>query len=225
MDRIRLREKVIELRRKGRTYLEIQKSLRTSIPKSTLSYWCRDVKLPKEYQERINKIISNKAQKGRAIALIVNKVKRERYLKSLFDRNKYLDKFLTNQDIAKIALAMLYLGEGAKWRSHRGLQLGSSDPEIIKIYVRLLERCYDIKKEKLRARISYRADQNIEELTNFWSGIIGISKNHFYKTKPDPRTKGRKTKKENYKGVCVINYAGTEIQLELDIIARKFLKA
>jgi hypothetical protein len=180
--------------------------------------------LPADYEKRIQKIITDKSQKGRAIALLVNKSKREKYLESLVTRNKYLGRLLRNQDIAKIALAMLYLGDGAKWKSHRGLQFGSTDPDIIKIYLRLLKRCYGIEKEKLRARISYRSDQNIEKLTNFWSRITGISKNHFYKTKPDPRTKGRKTRKKDYKGVCVIYCAGTEIQLELDIIARMFLE-
>ncbi|MCH7604568.1 hypothetical protein IID24_01040 [Patescibacteria group bacterium] len=154
----------------------------------------------------------------------MNKRKREEYLKSLADRNKYLASLLRNREVAKIALALLYVGEGAKWRSHRGLHLGSSDPDIVAIYLKLLERCYGISKERLRARIIHRADQNIDSLTKYWSSLTGMPRKHFYKTKPDPRTIGKKTTKKDYRGVCVISGGGTEVQLELDIIAGMFLK-
>lgn len=224
MDRTFLKEKVIKLRKRGKIYSEIQKNLRVTIPESTLSYWCRDVELPKEYQERIKKIILRNAEKGRAIAVVANRVKREKYLKSLANRNRNLTLLLKNRDVAKIALAMLYLGEGGKWKSHRGLLLGSSDPEIISIYIKLLQKCYNIGSEKMRARILFRADQNLNSLLMFWSRVTGIPKHHFYKTKPDARTIGKKTKKKDYRGVCVITCGGTEIQLELDIIAKMFLK-
>lgn len=224
MSKLELKRKAIKLRQQGKTYLEIQKILKKRIPKSTLSCWCTNIKLPKEYQDRIQRIVLNNAEKGRGIALVVNRVKREKYLKSIIDRNKYFATALKDKDIAKIALAMLYLGEGAKWKSHRGLLLGSSDPDIVKIYIKLLQKCYNISKTKMRAKVLYRFDQNIDFLITFWSHIIGIPKHHFYNTKPDPRTIGKETKKKDYRGVCVITCGGTEIQLELDIIARMFIQ-
>ena len=129
-----------------------------------------------------------------------------------------------SRDVAKIALAMLYLGEGAKRRSHRGLMLGSSDPLIATLYIALLERCYDIRKANLKCRISYRADQNIDALENYWSHITGIPRKNFYKTIPDPRTSGKKTIKHNYHGVCVITCRGTDVQLELEQITHLLKK-
>jgi len=64
MDKIELRKKAIILRKQGRTYSEIQTKLKKSIPKSTLSYWCKDVILPEKYQTRIQKIVLNNAKKG-----------------------------------------------------------------------------------------------------------------------------------------------------------------
>lgn len=51
-----LREKVQNLRKQGKTYSEIQKALKIPIPKSTLSFWCRHVNLPKGYYEKIRKL-------------------------------------------------------------------------------------------------------------------------------------------------------------------------
>ncbi|MBL7156219.1 MAG: hypothetical protein ISS87_01310 [Candidatus Pacebacteria bacterium] len=120
----------------------------------------------------------------------------------------------------KIALAILYLGEGEKWKGRGRLCLGSSDPDIIKLYLKSLRTCYDINEKKLRCRVGYRADQNINELQKFWSKITKIPASQFYQTRIDPRTKGKKSIKRDYKGVCVIYYGSAEIQLELAIIAK-----
>jgi hypothetical protein len=71
----------------------------------------------------------------------------------------------------------------------------------------------------LKCRISYRADQDLNELQKFWASITGINIDKFYKTKPDPRTVGKPTRKSDYKGVCAIYCAGSRIQLELQVIA------
>ena len=224
MVKTELKEKVIKLRKQGKTYLEIQKILKTSIPKSTLSYWCSDIPLPLNFQRRIRDYNKFNLNKARTIALGVIKTKRERYLKDLEDRNLYLLKKL-DKDVLKIALSMLYFGEGTKWKSHSGLFLGNSDPNLIKLYLKLLKSCYKINTDRLRCRISYRADQNINELQEFWSKITKIPLTHFYKTKPDPRTVGKKTRKKDYKGVCVILCTkATEIQLELETIAKLIVK-
>lgn len=218
-----LKPKAVRLRKAGKTYGEIKKILGEPISKSTLSHWLRDLVLTETQQKKLERKVALKIKKSQVKAWAVSKKKRKEYLQSLVTRNKYLLPLIRQQDIARIALAMLYLGEGAKWPSHPGLHLGSSDPEIIRIYIKLLWKCYGVSGEDLRARISYRADQNLSKLTAFWSRITNIPKNHFYKTKSDPRTIGKKTIKKSYKGVCQITCAGTEIQLQLDIIARMFL--
>lgn len=157
------------------------------------------------------------------MAVASNRAKRREYLKTLAEKNRHLRAKLVDKDVSKLALATLYLGEGAKWKSTRGLALGNSDPDIVKIYIQLLEQCYGINRNDLKARITYRADQDIEKLIEYWSNISGIPRNNFYETKPDPRTKGSRTRKKDYMGVCTVIGGGTEIQLELDIIARMFL--
>ena len=218
-----LRKQVRKLRSKGKTYTEIQQVLGVSISKSTLSDWCRDVILPDWYANKIKDINCKSFMKAQTMAWASMKRKRELFLDQVRQEAKHVIEKL-NLESLKIILAMLYLGEGAKWKGHSGLLLGSSDPIIILLYISLLEECYKIKKDRLKCRISYRADQNIHELETYWSNITGISKENFYKTKPDPRTIGKKTKKSDYKGVCVITCAGSHIQLELEEIAKLLLE-
>jgi len=213
-----LKEKVIKLRKQGRTYSEIRKKLKISIPKSTLSYWCKDVKLPEEYQEKIRHIVLKNAEKGRAIALIVNRIKREKYIKEVKDRVKHLSDKLKEKDTAKIALAMLYLGEGSK-KQRGSLMFGNSDPFVVSLFLCLLRYCYRIDESKFRCTLQCRADQNIEKLQNFWSKITKISLSQFYKARIDPRTIGRPSKNLNYKGVCRIDYFSADLFIELKQIA------
>lgn len=215
MNRLDIREKATRLRKKGKTYLEIQKSLKVAIPKSTLSGWCSKVKLPKEYQDRIRKIVLNNAEKGREIALVINRVKREKYLKSIIDRNKHLAKVLKNKDIAKIALAILYLGEGAKDYKRGSVMFGNADPFIISLFLYLLRYCFNINEDKFRCTLQCRADQDIKTLEKFWSRVAKIPLSQFYKARIDPRTIGKPSKKLDYKGVCKIDYFSAEIFIEL----------
>lgn len=216
-----IRERVKSLRGKGYTYKEIIEEIGTNIPKGTISHWCKNVKLPKFYARKVERLNKKNMAKGRQIALSSLREKQKQFFENVEIKNKFLvEKFHEDDDIKKIVLSILYLGEGSKWKTHRGLMLGSSDSNIINLYIKLLNRVYLIPTSNLRARISYRADQDIRKLTAYWSRIAGLSKKQFYKTKPDPRTIGKATKNKDYKGVCVISCAGTKIQLELEIISR-----
>jgi|SRR3989344_798236 len=223
MNRIRLRKKAIELRRQGKTYLEIKKSLKTVIPKSTLSYWCRSIVLPLGYQRRIHDYNKFNLIKARNIALLVNRQRRKKYLNSIANRNKHLAKTIKDRNVAKIALSMLYLGEGSKSPSRGSLMFGNSDSFIISLFLHFLRYCYDINESKFRCTLQCRADQNISKLEKFWSKATKIPLSQFYKARIDPRTIGKPSKKLDYKGVCRIDYFSSEIFIELNQIARIIL--
>lgn len=220
---ISLKEKVIKLRKKGKTFFEIRKLLRKEIPKSTISYWCRDIKLSREKKRRIDKIILKNAHKNRKKALKVIKDKRQRYLKSIYDNNSNINKLFEHSEISRLSLALLYLTEGSK--SVKGqLMFGNSNPNIIKLFLKLLRKCYDVKENMFRCTLQCRADQNINGLEEFWSKTTKIPLNLFYKARIDPRSIKSKTKKKDYKGVCRINHFSGHIRNELDIIANIIYK-
>jgi len=219
MNRLRLKEKVIKLRKQGKIYKEILKILKINIPKSTLSYWCHNLPLPFGYQRKIQEYNKFNLNKARQLALIVNREKRKNYLQSIIIHNQHLVTVLKNQNIAKIALVMLYLGEGSKTRKG-SLIFGNSDPLIIGLFLRLLRRCYRIDERKFRCTLQCRADQNIKKLEKYWSQITRIPYSQFYRARVDPRTVGKPSKNLNYKGVCRIDYFSADIFNELKIIAQ-----
>jgi len=219
VDKISLRDQVISLRKKGKTYSEIRKKIKKEIPKSTLSYWCKNIYLSPLQQERINKCIKVNIEKGRMLAILANRKKRERYLNSVRDRIKDLKKIILDKNVAKIALAMLYLGEGTK-SSNGSLTFGNSSPEIINLFLRLLRFCYKINESKFRCTLQCRADQNIKVLEKFWSAITEIPIKQFYKARVDQRTIGKPSKNTEYKGVCRIDYFSADLYTELTEIAK-----
>lgn len=223
MKSIELKKQVCLLRAEGKTYSEIKSILNVNLPKSTLSDWCQDVELPVWYDNKIKELNNTSLSKAQKMALISNKNRRESYLKTVEGQALKVASSLDMENL-KIILATLYLGEGAKWKGHSGLMLGSSDPDIILLYIELLGRCYDIKPVELKCRISYRADQDILKLESFWSKITCIPLKNFYKTKPDPRTIGKETQNKEYRGVCVLTCKGVNIQLELEQIMKILIR-
>ncbi|MDZ4227867.1 MAG: hypothetical protein U1E54_01340 [Candidatus Levybacteria bacterium] len=214
-------QKAHDLRALGKTYGEIRQSLKFPIPKSTLSEWCKNVKLPANYAKRIADLNLNNLNKGRLIAHEINKIKREEFFKEIKQKNLPISLSVKNLEAAKIALAMLCLGEARKYTPKGGtFSLGSSDPRIIVIFLELLKICFNFNLEKARCTVQCRADQNTDVLEKFWISVTDIPKRLFYHARIDPRTIGRPTKKKNYKGVLKIDYFDTKVHLELESLAQ-----
>ncbi|MFA6416479.1 MAG: hypothetical protein WCW56_03280 [Candidatus Paceibacterota bacterium] len=215
-----LKPEVISLRTQGKSYGEIRKVLNVDIPQSTLSCWCKNILLSRAQQSRIKVLVAQGSKKARATALVVNRARREAYLRAVKNRVLYLSKKLEDRDVAKIALAMLYLGEGSK----RGgaIMFGNSDQAVIKLFLKLLRYCYNIDESKFRCTVQCRSDQNVEELEIFWSKFTNISRDLFYRPQIDKRTIGSVTKKVDYRGVCRIDYFSADIFIELMQVIKVF---
>lgn len=213
-----LKSEAISLRKQGKMYSEIQEILNEKVPKSTLSLWFKEVKFSKAQNEVLKRRIENKLIESRKIAHKIIRERRNEYLKQVEARVSHLKNVIKNKDTAKIALAMLYLGEGSKNRNG-SMTIGNSDPRIIGLFINLMKKCYEIDSRKFRCTLQCRADQNIKELEKFWSDTTGIPLSQFYEAKIDPRTIGKKSKNENYKGVCRIDYFSADLYNELTKIA------
>jgi len=215
-----LKIKAIQLRKKGKTYSEIETMTGVAIPKSTLASWCKDIQTPDGYKSKIRQLNLKNLKKARQLAILANKKKQEKLFKALLAKNQFLVKYL-DKNVCKLLLSILYLGEGAKYKGTRSLRLGSSSAMIIRLYLKLLTKCFSVSKEKFRVTIQCRADQDIKNLEKFWGLVTNISRSQFYKTRIDKRTIGKKTLKRGYKGVCVIDYFDTKIQLEIELLAKQ----
>ncbi|MFZ2152983.1 MAG: hypothetical protein WAV41_02900 [Microgenomates group bacterium] len=215
-----LKDRAKLLRKEGHTYSQINSILDTSVPKSTLSSWLKDIPLSKKAVSKIQKINNDNLIKARKSAINGNYLKQQKYLESINFKNKPVALHITNFDTGMIALSMLCLGEASKAKSkHRSFSLGSSDPRIIIIFLKLLKRFSNFDITKIRCTVQCRADQNTKTLERYWQKVTQIPFDQFYSTRIDQRTINKPTKNTEYKGVLVIDYYNRNTQLILESLA------
>ncbi len=168
----------IELRKGGYSYSEIMKFC--PVPKSTLSYWFRDIKLSEPQLVRLKKKRIEGAQKGsKAKILKTSKAIEEIQISSA-------------KDISKISKKELWLmGVVLYWRERllnkndsdlkKGVRFTSSDPHLIKLFLRWLEDVGGIKNEEINFDIfiGKNSPNLLNEAVDYWAGITGFSKTNF----------------------------------------------
>ncbi len=210
--------KAISLRRKGNSIGNIEKTL--GIPRSTLSSWLRVVPLTEKQKNRLRL----RAEQGLATARVAavqwhNAQKKERLERAAAMGERVLSHISKDAATIELALAFLYLGEGAKTRDRT--VLGSSDPRIARFFVQCLREIYRVPVQNIRCYLHLRADQNPQVLRRYWSRKLNLLPTNFGKASVDKRTKGKPTY-PYYKGVCQITCGRVEIQRRLMYIANGF---
>ena len=209
--------KAMRLRKQGKTYREIVSILSKAIPKSTMSGWFRGLELSQAARARLKKISEKHLSHARVAAHTVNKRHRQGYLDGIRKRNEWVFSSIREKETARIALAMLYLGEGKKQGG--SISFGNSNPDTIVLFLNLLRWLYSIDEKKFRVTVQCRADQAGSKLMRYWSDLTDISVDQFYRTRVDKRSVGVPTKKKGYKGVCRIDYFSADLFNDLQIIA------
>jgi len=213
--------KIRKLRSDGKTYSEINKTLHTKLAKSSLHWICKDTLLPLSYINRISRLNVENLGKARATSLAVRQAKKEEFEEKIYQINLPIANKINNKNTAKIALAMLCLGEASKSGGKSSFCLGNSDHRIITLFLRFLKICFeDFDSKKIRCTVQCRADQDTSELERYWQEASKIPFDQFYKTRIDPRTIGKPTLKKGYRGVLKVDYLNTKTQLELESLAQ-----
>ncbi len=208
-----------KLRSKGWSIKAIKRKL--GVPLSTLSGWLKDVEL-NESQKAVLKKKWQKALIGARVKAVKwhneqKKLRLERSEKEALESLSRID-FL-EKSILDLALAILYLGEGSK--KTLGTCIGNSDPKILKFFVAVLRSNYSIEVKSIKCELHLRADQNPDEIKEFWSEELGIPPEQFTTISIDQRTMGRATY-PTYKGVCVLRCGNVAIQRKLVYLSRVF---
>lgn len=145
-------------------------------------------------------------------------LRRAKVIKELRNRYRHLGRVMFGRDVTIIALAMLYLCEGSKQPNRASITFSNSDQMIVRMFLRLLRRAYDVDPSKFRCTVQGRADQDFEQLERHWSRVTGVPLTQFYASRIDARTHGKPSKKVDYKGVCRIDYFSAAIYQELAVI-------
>ncbi len=218
-----VKQQARELRRQGWSIGEINQKMK--IPKNTISGWLKDICLSEQQKERIKQKIIASGSIGRPLAIKANREKIAKWKESIKNKVKHFGQLpLENPEIGKLICGLLYLCEGAKYPSTRQLQFINSDPKIIYFFINSLRKYFRVYENKFRVSVIYRYDQNLQQLINFWSNLTKIPRAQFLNSKPDIRTKGKRTLKKDYRGVCKIIYYDTSLQFELQTIGEEIIK-
>ena len=202
-----LKNKAETLRKEGFSFGEISERLKIS--KSTASLWLRDIKLSKEAKKRIYELgvegRKNSEKSVQSRILKENKTILEKVRKTISKNN------LLAEDL-KIVCALLYWCEGGKTEKSQ-LTFINSDPKLVKYFVTIFRKAFDVDEKRFRALIHVHKYHNISRQIKFWSEITKIPKSQFNKPYSKPNT--GKRKKENYQGCISVRYYGREIWQEM----------
>ncbi len=190
----------IELRKGGYSYSEIKKFC--PVPKSTLSYWFRDIKLSEPQLVRLKKKRIEAAQKGSKAKILKTSKAVEEIQRT------------SARDIGKISKRELWLmGVVLYWRERllnkndsdlkKGIRFTSSDPHIIKLFLKWLTDVGGIKNEEINFDIFIPEDKkhSLNEFVNYWTDVTGFTKGNFsryYLQKVKAKKPKRNSKRSNY---------------------------
>jgi len=159
------------LRRRGYSIGELM--VRLSMPKTTIWHHIHNISVLPNYLP-----ILEAKRGGSAIRTQKNwKIARERAKELLKSSNKNL----------AIAAAMLYWGEGSK----KKCELINSDGEMIRFYLNILHKVFNIPEESIKGTIRIFSGMNKEECLNYWSFITKIAKDKFIVRLNDGCSRGR----------------------------------
>jgi len=188
--------KIISLRKHGKTYSEIEKIL--NLPKSTVAWWGKRARLTKKEKKLILEKSRKKWRKNIVAFNKINakirsnearKIRDETTLKAKRKINK-----ISKKDLLLIG-ASLFWAEGSK--SHRWhLCFANSDSEIIRVMMRFFREICHISDEKIKGLIHIYPRLNYKETLAFWSKITKLPQKNFYKpqTQISRASKGKRNR-------------------------------
>ncbi len=188
MARIEEKNKALDLRRKGMSYLQIKEAI--GVSKSTLHYWLKDHPLSEERIRELRDNSPRRIERYRNTMALKREVKRS----LAYDRAKKDIQKLSKRDIF-IAGFFLYWAEGAKSDTGTVL-LANTDPGMIRMFIVWL-KMLDVPQEKLRVRLQLYSDMDCEAEVVFWMKELELPKSCF---RNPTIKKSIADKRRNYKG-------------------------
>jgi len=208
------------LRKKGLSYSAI--SNRLVVPKSTISYWFKDIDWSKDIKKQLSdkaKIISTERLKR---LIVLRKIKYDK-LYQLAQREAEIYFLKNKNNLLFITGIMLYWGEGDKNFKNGAIRITNTDPTMIKIFKQFLLDIFNYEETKIRAWLLLYPDLNIKECLKYWNANTDIPLINF--TKSTIIGRRHKTHRLPY-GVCTISitnkYLKKKILTWIDLYKQDF---
>jgi transcriptional regulator with XRE-family HTH domain len=194
--------KAREMRRKGKSLLEISRKLNVS--KSTVSKWCEDIMLS---EIQVTTLLNNRNElltRGRMMGAMVNKKKKQGVISRANTFGEKVIKKISKKELVLIATA-LYWAEGSKSESTSRFMFINSDPDMILLMKKFLISTMDVPPEDIvcSVQINKIHEERIDVVLNFWKNLLILPEEQMRKPY-FVNTKATKVYENynNYFGVC-----------------------
>lgn len=226
MSKYQLRLKARELRREGKSVIQIAKELVVS--KSSVSWWVRDIALT-DIQAALLKMREIKgAELGRFKTMQIMRERRIKYIGEFDKAGVSRISKLTKNEFFVLGLG-LYWAEGTKSIRNKRVEFCNSDPIMIKFLILWLLNCFKVPKKNLRCvvginQIHASRDQVVKE---YWSEVTGIPLDQFRKTsfKKVVNTKVYDNFESHYGTLYVLVAKGTSLYFEIMGLIKALMQA
>lgn len=206
--------KAMKLRMAGNSYGEIKKKL--GVAKSTSSVWFRGLILNKKALKRLK--VREFRGKVKALETVRKKIRsRDVIIEKRVSSS--LKNIKLSKDIIKLLCSMLYWAEGEK--SGSAVSFTNSDPQMIGLYLGLLRKSFNIKKNKLKAILHLHTYHNPKKQVSFWSRITGIPPEQIFIYN---KHNSGKNIRIGYPGCIAIRYYDVTIYKEIEFYYKSFAK-
>lgn len=174
------RNQALKLRQGGKSIKDIARKL--NIAKSTISLWCRDIRLTPKQIQRLHYKMVRGGYKGRMIGARMQYERRIALTKKLKKQGRQRLGSISNRDLI-VAGAALYWGEGSKGEK-QGVRLTNSDPYVIKFMLNWFKRIWNIHNDQiiLSVIINKVHKNRVDEVEEYWSRLTKIPRTQFNRT-------------------------------------------
>lgn len=200
-----------KLRSTGQSYSEIAQV--TGVTKSTVSRWCRDIKLGDKEIERLERRKVEGGKRGRAKAAKIKKKETNQRIKRAIELGRKEVGLVTKRD-RFVAGISLYAGDGRKGLYSKA-SFANSDPQLIEFMMGWFRDFCKVPCDKFRGAIWIHDNQDIEGAEVFWSRLTGIPLDHLHKTYKVSYNKDTSKKNRHKNGVFKIIVCDVQLQRKI----------
>lgn len=144
-----------------------------NVSKSSVSTWCRDIKLTITQKRFLKKNSSDAGNKGRMIGAEMNRQKRLDSIGLYESQGRKEIGNLSKRDLTMLATA-LFWAEGAKTGSR--FIFINSDPNMILLIFRYLTQVLKVDPSRISATVQINRihEKRIDTVLNFWATILKL---------------------------------------------------
>lgn len=215
--KIKERQRVIELRKKGETIPHIAEKV--GVSKASVSLWLRGISLPKKTIElmRVRKIHNR---------LLANEARKQSTRNKLADADAQAKIMLLKKHIdpetALITCSIMYWCEGTKSKNDSEFTFTNAEPLVIRGFLALLRKALPLEENRFRVKMHLHEYHDEHTQRRFWSEITGIPETQFQNTFWKPHT--GKSIKHEYPGCIQVRYHDVLVSRKISATARAFLR-